>query len=335
MQISDRILDDLLRKVFRKLLASKDRIEATRGGASELVGVLLKLERPRARLSRSESRGRAFSCLGEFLWYLTGDNQLDFIRYYIKKYEDESEDKKTVYGGYGPRIFCQRGHNQLANIIELLGKHPTSRRAVIQLFNAEDLATTPRHRDIPCTCTLQFMVRKQKLHLIVSMRSNDAYMGLPHDIFAFTMLQEVVARTLGVEVGPYRQFVGNLHLYDRNEVPARQYIEEGFQSTVAMPPMPVGNPWPSIKTVLAAEARIRLGETLDANDCGVDEYWADVIRLLQIFSATDPKTIEALKAKMVFGGYASYIETRQRRSSQKKREASPEPSTEPVTAEGV
>ena len=112
----------------------------------------LRQRRPR-RLSRSETRGRAFSCLGEFLWYLSGDNQLDFIRHYIKKYDHESEDKKTVYGGYGPRIFCQRGHNQLENVIGLLQEHPTSRRAVIQLFNAEDLGTRPRHPDIPCTCT--------------------------------------------------------------------------------------------------------------------------------------------------------------------------------------
>jgi hypothetical protein len=40
MQISDRILDDLLRKVFRKLLASKHRVEPTRGSARELIGVL-------------------------------------------------------------------------------------------------------------------------------------------------------------------------------------------------------------------------------------------------------------------------------------------------------
>ncbi len=335
MQISDRILDDLLRKAFRKLLASKHRAEATRGGARELIGVLLKLERPRARLSRSETRGRAFSCLGELLWYLSGDNQLDFIRHYIKKYEDESEDKKTVYGGYGPRIFCQRGHNQLENVIALLREHSTSRRAVIQLFNAEDLGTTPRHPDIPCTCTLQFMVRDDKLHLIASMRSNDAYMGLPHDIFAFTMLQEVVARTLGVEVGPYQQFIGNLRLYDRNELAAQQYIDEGFQATVAMPAMPVGDPWPSIKAVLAAEARIRAGETLDANACCVGDYWADLIRLLQIFSAKDHRTIEVLKAKMVFGGYASYIQTRQRRSGRQKSETPADTSTEPVVAEGV
>jgi thymidylate synthase len=337
MQISDRILDDLLRKVFRRLLASKHQITASRGTARELIGVLLKLERPRARLSRSETRGRAFSCLGEFLWYLSGDNQLDFIRYYIKDYEKESDDGKTVYGGYGPRIFCQRGHNQLENVIKLLSKQPTSRRAVIQLFDAEDIAGKERRREIPCTCTLQFMLRDDKLHLIVSMRSNDAFKGLPHDIFAFTMLQEVVARTLGAEVGPYQQFVGNLHLYDENEVAARQYIDEGFQSTVEMPAMPKADPWPSIRTVMAAEARIRAGETFDANDCGVDAYWGDLIRLLQIFLARDPNTIEALKAKMVFGGYASYIQIiRQRRSRPKKNEAPPtETSTEPVIAEGV
>jgi thymidylate synthase len=300
MQISDRILDDLLRKVFRRLLASKHQITASRGSTRELVGVLLKLERPRARLSRSETRGRAFSCLGEFLWYLSGDNQLDFIRYYIKDYVKESDDGKTVYGGYGPRIFCQRGHNQLENVIALLSKQPTSRRAVIQLFNAEDVAGKERRREIPCT-----------------------------------MLQEVVARTLGVDVGPYQQFVGNLHLYDYNEVAAQQYIEEGFQATVVMPAMPEGDPWPSIRTILATEARVRAGETLDANACGVGDYWADLIRLLQVFSAKDNRTIEALKAKMVFGGYASYIQTRQRRSGPKKSEAPTETSAEPVIAEGI
>ena len=337
MQISDRILDDLLRKVFRRLLASKHQITASRGATRELIGVLLKLERPRARLSRSETRGRAFSCLGEFLWYLSGDNQLDFIRYYIKDYQKESDDGKTVYGGYGPRIFCQRGHNQLENVITLLSKQPTSRRAVIQLFNAEDIAGKERRREIPCTCTLQFMLRDDKLHLIVSMRSNDAFKGLPHDIFAFTMLQEVVARTLGVDVGPYQQFVGNLHLYDENEGAAQRYIDEGFQSTVEMPVMPECDPWPSIRTVLAAEARIRAGEPLNADACGAGDYWADLIRLLQIFSAKDPKTVEALKAKMVFGGYASYIQViRQRRSRPKKNEAPPtETSTEPVIVEGA
>jgi thymidylate synthase len=104
-----------------------------------------------------------------------------------------------------------------------------------------------------------------------------------------------------------------------------------------MPAMPDGDPWPSIRTVMAAEARIRAGEAFDANDCGVEAYWADLIRLLQIFSAKDSKTVEALKAKMVFGGYASYIQViHQRRSRPKKNDTPPtETSTEPAIVEGV
>jgi thymidylate synthase len=48
---------------------------------------------------------------------------------------------------------------------------------------------------------MQFIVRREELHLFVCMRSNDAFMGLPHDVFAFTMLQELVARLIGCELG--------------------------------------------------------------------------------------------------------------------------------------
>jgi len=75
MQISDRILDDLLRKVFRRLLASKHQITRRAALRGELVGVLLSWNAHGSAQSQRD-RGRAFSCLGEFLWYLSGDNQL-------------------------------------------------------------------------------------------------------------------------------------------------------------------------------------------------------------------------------------------------------------------
>jgi thymidylate synthase len=271
--------------------------------------VLLELQHPRARLSRTETRGRPFSCLGEYLWYLSGGNRLEFIRYYIPAYDKETEDGKTIYGGYGSRLFDQRGHDQMRNVIDLLAVSPESRRAVIQLFNAEDIAR--RHKEVPCTCTLQFLLRRKRLHLLTTMRSNDAYIGLPHDVFCFTMLQEVVARTLGVELGTYEHFVGSLHLYDDDRRAAQQYLDEAVQSTILMPSMPLGDPWPSLRKVLDAECRIRHGAELDASAWGVDAYWADLIRLLQILRATgDKDRIEALKAKMVFDKYALYIDSR-------------------------
>jgi thymidylate synthase len=238
---------------------------------------------------------------------MSRDNRLDFIRHYIRRYDDETEDGETIYGGYGPRIFHQRGEDQLKNVIALLTRSADSRRAVIQLFNAEDIAQ--RHEEVPCTCTLQFLRRRNRLHMLTTMRSNDAYIGLPHDIFCFTMLQEVVARTLGVRLGTYKHFVGSLHLYDDDRDEAQQYVNEGAQATVAMPQMPRSDPRASIQRLLDAEYRIRHGDTIDANKWGVTDYWADLIRLLQIHAARGNKArTQALKDQMVSPNYATYID---------------------------
>jgi thymidylate synthase len=294
MRILAPTLDDLCRKLFPKLLNGGNIITPTRGRARERCGVLLELTHPRARLSRTETRGKPFSCLGEFLWYLSRDNRLDFISYYLDAYRDESEDGETIYGGYGPRLFNQRGNDQVRHVIDLLKKNPESRRAAIQIFDSEDIAAP--HKEIPCTCTLQFLVRQKLLHMFVTMRSNDAYRGLPHDVFCFTMFQELLARDLGLELGTYKHFVSSLHLYEKDFELARQYLGEGVQSTIEMPPMPLGNPWPAVAKLLEAEEQIRSGVEPDATYFELDSYWCDLIRLLQALSATgDAKKLRVIK----------------------------------------
>ncbi len=208
-------------------------------------------------------------------------DDLEFIRYYIEKYK-ESADGDIIWGAYGPRLFGFRALNQMQAVIEVLRRRPDSRRAVIQLFDAFDLAG--EHRDVPCTCTLQFLCRGSRLHMFSSMRSNDAFLGLPHDFFSFTMLQEIVARTLDVELGTYQHAVGSLHLYDRDLEQGQAFLDEGWQSTeMAMPEMPPGDPWHSIDILVRSEALIRAGSEPDPDDlAGLDSYWADIVRMLQV-----------------------------------------------------
>lgn len=289
MFLKAKTLDDLMNMVFATLNSLPFNVQTTRGktngGTSELIGVLLELENPRARLSRTETKGTLFSAIGETLWYLSKNNDLAFIEYYIKRYKDETEDGNTIYGGYGRRLFnYQEKFNQVNNVIELLKKRPSSRRAAIQLFSAEDLEGD--HKEIPCTCTLQFVIRDNFLHMITYMRSNDAYLGLPHDIFSFTMLQEIIARALGVELGSYKHSVGSLHLYENNKDSVLQYLQEGFQSTTKpMPPMPIGDPFPNIETILKMEEKIRTEPNFSITIPKLDSFWRDVVILLQIFSA--------------------------------------------------
>ena len=58
-------LDDVLRSVTEQILSLGGDINPTKGAAKEIVGVLLELSNPRARLSRTETKGKPFSCLGE------------------------------------------------------------------------------------------------------------------------------------------------------------------------------------------------------------------------------------------------------------------------------
>lgn len=131
MFIKALTLDDLLRRVLTKLLASTNYVTPTKGPNTELSCVLLQITNPRARLSRTEVKGTLFSCLGECLWYLARTNDLKFITYYLKDYGKYSDDGRTLHGAYGPRLFNMRQHDQVANVIALLKKKPASRQAVI------------------------------------------------------------------------------------------------------------------------------------------------------------------------------------------------------------
>ena len=316
-------LDDLMRSVFQQILCYGEQIKPSKGPARELAGMLLELENPRARLSRTQTRGKPLSCLGELCWYLAKRNDLSFIEYYIPEYVKYA-DEGVIYGGYGPRLFDWRGTNQFQNVVNRLADNRHSRRAVIQLYDGQDIVG--KHTDIPCTCTLQFMVRgEEELSLIAHMRSNDAYKGLPHDIFCFTMLQEIMARKLSLEVGTYKHMVGSLHLYNDDVRKSERFLDEGLQATTTpMPSMPIGDPGPGISDLLRAEHAIRTDQGCDL-EClaAMDPYWADLGRLLLVLKYSKQENLGGLQQILVAlesPVYGVYIQDRINRLKQAVRQ---------------
>lgn len=135
---------------------------------------------------------------------------------------------------------------------------------------------------MPCTCTLQFLNRQDGLDLVVYMRSNDVFIGLPHDVFCFTMLQELVATSVGVDVGQYIHVVGSLHLYDNDAEDARRFLDEGYFGTKEMPAMPDVDPMTAVEEILTAEAQLRGGSDPLSVTLPSSAYWADLARLLVV-----------------------------------------------------
>lgn len=302
-------VDDLLNDSLKAVIAAGEPTQPSKGAALELHGCTLRLTNPRARLSRSAVRGLAFSPMGELAWYLSGSSDASFITHYISEYTKYVEADGRIHGAYGPRLFGPDGQAQIRRIITRLRDNSATRKAVAQVFEAADLFED--YLDVPCTCTLQFLVREQRLQMIVFMRSNDLFMGFPHDVFAFTMIQEIVARSLGIDVGSYTHMVGSLHLYASDLVRAKLFLKEGFHDTHGvMPDMPAGDPWPAIAELLLAERAARSGAPLPKS-LNTRPYWKDLALLLQAYAVRGSReALEALRPHFSTDDYWPYIRAR-------------------------
>ncbi len=166
--------------------------------------------------------------VAEALWYLSREGDAAALLPYAPKYANYIEEDGKAHGAYGERIAtnCQVWHHdgpvpvdQLMLVQTMLEKQDFSRQAVITLWDAsKDLphAAAGDRKDIPCTLTFQFIVRDGELHVVVNMRSQDVWLGMPYDVFTFTTIQYVLAGMLRLEVGTYTHNVGSLHLYEPN-----------------------------------------------------------------------------------------------------------------------
>lgn len=128
-------------------------------------------------------------------------------------------DGGVLDGAYGIRA-----HGMIRRIIELIDADRDSRQAVITIFSSNrDLAVASR--DVPCTLSLQFLVRDEKLHMVTTMRSNDVWKGLQYDLIQFIMLQHVISDALMVDLGTYTHNVGSLHVYATDFMNVENVIE--------------------------------------------------------------------------------------------------------------
>lgn len=133
------------------------------------------------------------------------------ISHYAPQYKNFAEPDGVIAGAYGPRL-----RPQVMTALDLLQHSPTTRRAVIGLWTPNDLDIADYAKDVPCTLTYQFLIEGDQLNMIATMRSNDAWLGFPYDVFVNTCVQRLFAGTLGLRTGYYQHQVGSMHIYERN-----------------------------------------------------------------------------------------------------------------------
>lgn len=237
---------DLYRAVNKEIL--EHGLETSPRGLKikELINFTATLTNPRARLIKSIARGNVYKySVAELLWYLRGSNSLEEIAFYAPTLRQFSDDGATLNSAYGERIFGVHKDfpNQWKNVVNKLISDKDTRQAIININYAED--QNKQTKDATCTLNLQFFVRDNKLHMITRMRSNDFLLGGTHDVFCFTMLQELLLIDLrledrsfnDVELGYYMHNVGSAHLYERHFAKAQTIIDEKDMRYEPMKPL--------------------------------------------------------------------------------------------------
>lgn len=148
--------------------------------------------------------------VAEAFWILSGRNDVAFMRKFSTHIESFSNDGVFFDGAYGPKVV-----DQLRYVCDCLAKDIDSRQAVIEIWRPN-----PRDsKDVPCTLSLQWLVRDGKIHCIDTMRSSDAWLGWPYDIFSFTALTAYITLMLRyrcerkIQLGNIYLNAGSQHYY--------------------------------------------------------------------------------------------------------------------------
>lgn len=205
--------------------------------------VTITYTHPRERVLFNAARdANPYFFMYEAMWMLAGRNDVAPLAFYAKQMKEYSDDGETLNGAYGYRWrhadTSVEERDQLDILVEHLGDNPSSRRAVLTMWNAEDdLMNIAESKDVACNLNVMFSIREgstpagtdgwdtgalapKQLDMTVTNRSNDMIWGaLGANYVHFTFLQEYMAARLGVEVGVYNHFSNNMHVYEWNWKP--------------------------------------------------------------------------------------------------------------------
>jgi thymidylate synthase len=186
----------------------------------------------------------------ELLWFIKGDSNIRYLvkngvniwnewpfQNYLKKnkldrkyptYSDRWKEKMQEFiekikndekfakkwGDCGPFYGIQwrnfNGVDQLGWVIKEIKKNPSSRRLIVNAWNAPlvDRMALP-----PCHVMYQFQVEKGKLNCMMYQRSVDTFLGLPFNIASYALLTMMVAQVTGYKPGELIMILADTHLY--------------------------------------------------------------------------------------------------------------------------
>jgi thymidylate synthase len=207
--IKTKTAQDAFEILFDNIINNGEECE---NGTKQIFNTLIEIEKPDQNLINTSYRKWSKSYADyEWDWYMTGNPNAIAISERASIWKNMMDEFGNVNSNYG---YQWSRNNQLANVIDLLKKDPTTRKASISLFDGKEMEKY--YKDTICTYAINFYISKGKLNMQVMMRSNDLVYGFCNDQYCFSKLQILVSKELNLPIGIYSHFVCNMHIYSKH-----------------------------------------------------------------------------------------------------------------------
>lgn len=184
----------------------------------------------------------------ELLWFISGSTDARILsKQGVKIWDGHSSraflDSRGFYdrevGSIGPMYgflfrhwgakyvdmdtdYTGQGIDQLKECIRLIKEEPTSRRIVMNMWNASDI---DKMSLAPCHCMVQFQVNNGKLSCMMTQRSADLLLGVAFNTSSYALLTCLIAHSCGLQPGEFVHSMGDCHVYLNHIEPAKIQLE--------------------------------------------------------------------------------------------------------------
>ena len=177
------------------------------------------------------------SCIEELLWFMKGQTNANILkekgvniwngnssREFLDKvglnrlevgdcganYSFQWRFFGQTYGSCHDSYVPYTEYDQLNNVLKMLRSNPTSRRIFMSSWNPIDLLNTVLP---PCHVSAQFYVDENRLSCHVYQRSCDVFLGLPWNIFSYSVLTHILAKMTDLVPHELIMSFGDVHIY--------------------------------------------------------------------------------------------------------------------------
>jgi thymidylate synthase len=214
---------DLLREVME---TGADKGDRTGTGTVSVFGRQLRFDLAAGFPLLTTKKVHFPSVFHEWKWFCSGSTNINELRATIwNEWATQDGELGPIYGKQWTAWPTRDGGtiNQIDYVVDMLRNNPDSRRILFHGWNVEylpdeslspqDNARNGKMALPPCHLLYQFYVADSKLSLMMTIRSNDLFLGCPFNIAKAALWVHVLAQQCDLQLGELIVSIGDAHIY--------------------------------------------------------------------------------------------------------------------------